>query len=143
MLQKEGKPWKKKTGQTEPMNILWNKLLSELDKPLISFLFQIMSGHSKWATTKRHKAAVDAKRGKIFSVISKEITLAARDGGKDAEFNPRLRTLIAKAKQSNMPADNIDRAIKKGTGELGGVIIEELLYEGYGPSGVGLSLIHI
>ena len=97
-----------------------------------------MSGLSKWATTKRHKAAVDAKRGKIFSVISKEITLAARDGGKDAEFNPRLRTLIAKAKQSNMPADNIDRAIKKGTGELGGVIIEELLYEGYGPSGVGL-----
>ena len=97
-----------------------------------------MSGHSKWATTKRHKASVDAKRGKIFSVISKEITLAARDGGKDPEFNPRLRTLITKAKQSNMPADNIDRAIKKGTGELGGVIIEELLYEGYGPGGVGL-----
>ena len=97
-----------------------------------------MSGHSKWATTKRHKAAVDAKRGKIFSVISKEITLSARDGGKDPEFNPRLRTLITKAKQANMPADNIDRAIKKGTGELGGVIIEELLYEGYGPSGVGL-----
>jgi YebC/PmpR family DNA-binding regulatory protein len=97
-----------------------------------------MSGHSKWATTKRHKAAVDAKRGKIFSVISKEITLAARDGGKDPEFNPRLRTLINKAKQSNMPADNIDRAVKKGTGELGGAIIEELLYEGYGPGGVGL-----
>lgn len=97
-----------------------------------------MSGHSKWATTKRHKASVDAKRGKIFSVISKEITLAARDGGKDPEFNPRLRTLITKAKQSNMPADNIDRAVKKGTGELGGVIIEELLYEGYGPGGVGL-----
>jgi YebC/PmpR family DNA-binding regulatory protein len=97
-----------------------------------------MSGHSKWATTKRHKAAVDAKRGKIFSVISKEITLAARDSGKDPEFNPRLRTLIAKAKQANMPADNIDRAIKKGTGELGGVIIEELLYEGYAPGGVGL-----
>ena len=97
-----------------------------------------MSGHSKWATTKRHKAAVDAKRGKIFSVISKEITLAARDGGKDAEFNPRLRTLITKAKQSNMPADNIVRAIKKGTGELGGVTIEELLYEGYAPGGVGL-----
>ena len=97
-----------------------------------------MSGHSKWATTKRHKAAVDAKRGKIFSVISKEITLAARDGGKDPEFNPRLRTLIVKAKQSNMPADNIDRAIKKGTGELGGITIEELLYEGYGPGGVGL-----
>ena len=67
-----------------------------------------MSGHSKWATTKRHKAAVDAKRGKIFSVISKEITLAARDGGKDPEFNPRLRTLIVKAKQANMPAENID-----------------------------------
>ena len=97
-----------------------------------------MSGHSKWATTKRHKASVDVKRGKIFSVISKEITLAARDGGKDPEFNPRLRTLITKAKQSNMPADNIDRAVKKGTGELGGVIIEELLYEGYGPGGVGL-----
>jgi YebC/PmpR family DNA-binding regulatory protein len=97
-----------------------------------------MSGHSKWATTKRHKAAVDAKRGKIFSVISKEISLATRDAGKDPEFNPRLRTLILKAKQSNMPSDNIDRAIKKGAGELGGVSIEELLYEGYGPGGVGL-----
>ena len=97
-----------------------------------------MSGHSKWATTKRHKASVDAKRGKIFSVVSKEITLAARDGGKDPEFNPRLRTLIIKAKQSNMPSDNIDRAIKKGTGELGGVIFEELLYEGYASGGVGL-----
>lgn len=97
-----------------------------------------MAGHSKWATTKRHKAVVDAKRGKIFSVISKEISLATRDGGKDPEFNPRLRTLITKAKQSNMPADNIDRAIKKGAGELGNVIIEELLYEGYAPGGVGL-----
>jgi len=97
-----------------------------------------MSGHSKWATTKRHKAAVDAKRGKIFSVISKDISLATRDSGKDPEFNPRLRTLILKAKQANMPADNIDRAIKKGAGELGGVTIEELLYEGYGPGGVGL-----
>ncbi len=97
-----------------------------------------MSGHSKWATTKRHKAAVDAKRGKIFSVISKEIMLAARDGGGDPEFNPRLRTLILKGKQSNMPADNIDRAIKKGTGELEGLTIEELLYEGYAPGGVGL-----
>ena len=97
-----------------------------------------MSGHSKWATTKRHKAAVDAKRGKIFSVISKELTLAARDGGKDPEFNPRPRTLITKAKQANMPAGNIERAIKKGTGELAGVTIEELLYEGYAPGGVGL-----
>lgn len=97
-----------------------------------------MSGHSKWATTKRHKAAIDAKRGKIFSVLSKELTLAARDGGGDPEFNPRLRTIIAKAKGSNMPADNIERAIKKGTGELPGVTIEELTYEGYAPGGVGV-----
>jgi YebC/PmpR family DNA-binding regulatory protein len=97
-----------------------------------------MSGHSKWATTKRHKAAIDAKRGKIFSVLSKELTITARDGGGDPIFNPRLRTLIAKAKAANMPADNIDRAIKKGTGELAGTVIEELLYEGYGPGGVGV-----
>lgn len=97
-----------------------------------------MSGHSKWATTKRHKAAVDAKRGKIFSVISKEITLAARDGGGDPDFNPRLRTLVLKGKSANMPADNIERAIKKGTGELEGTVIVELLYEGYGPGGVGI-----
>lgn len=97
-----------------------------------------MAGHSKWATTKRHKAAVDAKRGKIFSVISKDITLAARSAGGDSEFNPRLRTLILKAKQVNMPAENIDRAIKKGTGELPGQIIEEIVYEGYGPAGVGV-----
>ena len=97
-----------------------------------------MSGHSKWATTKRHKAAIDAKRGKIFSVIGKEISLAARDGGGDPDFNPRLRTLVLKGKSANMPADNIARAIKKGTGELGGTAIEELLYEGYGPSGVGI-----
>ena len=97
-----------------------------------------MSGHSKWATTKRHKAAVDAKRGKRFSMIGKELTIAARDGGGDPEFNPRLRTCIIKAKQANMPSDNIDRAIKKGTGELEGAIIEELTYEGYAPGGVGL-----
>ncbi len=97
-----------------------------------------MSGHSKWATTKRHKAAIDAKRGKIFSMIGKELTIAARDGGGDPDFNPRLRTWILKAKQSNMPADNIDRAIKKGTGELEGASIEELVYEGYAPGGVGL-----
>ena len=94
-----------------------------------------MAGHSKWATTKRHKAAVDAKRGKIFSVISKEISLATRDGGKDPEFNPRLRTLITKAR--HLCLDNIDRAIKEA-GELVGVTIEELLYEGYAPGGVGL-----
>jgi YebC/PmpR family DNA-binding regulatory protein len=97
-----------------------------------------MSGHSKWATTKRHKAAIDAKRGKIFSAVSKELTLAARAGGGDAEFNPRLRTIVAKAKAANMPADNIDRAIKKGTGELPGVEYFELLYEGYGPGGIGI-----
>jgi YebC/PmpR family DNA-binding regulatory protein len=97
-----------------------------------------MSGHSKWATTKRHKAAIDAKRGKIFSAISKDLTLAARNGGGDPEFNPRLRTFIAKAKAANMPADNIDRAIKKGTGELPGVEYFELLYEGYGPGAVGI-----
>jgi YebC/PmpR family DNA-binding regulatory protein len=97
-----------------------------------------MSGHSKWATTKRHKAVIDAKRGKIFSLLSKDITMAARDGGKDPEFNPRLRQLIAKAKGSNMPADNIDRAIKKGTGELPGVVIEEMVYEGYAIEGVAV-----
>ena len=97
-----------------------------------------MSGHSKWATTKRHKAVIDAKRGKIFSIIGKELTISARDGGGDPEFNPRLRTGILKAKQANMPADNIDRAIKKGTGELEGSTIEELTYEGYAPGGVGL-----
>ena len=97
-----------------------------------------MAGHSKWANIKHRKAAQDAKRGKIFSVISKELMLTARDGGGDAEFNPRLRTLILKAKQANMPAENVERAIKKGTGELEGTIIEELLYEGYAPGGVGL-----
>lgn len=96
-----------------------------------------MSGHSKWATTKRHKAAVDAKRGKMFSILSKEITIAVRDGGKDPEFNPRLRTVIQKAKAANMPADNVKKAIQKGTGEIPGVVIEELIYEGYGPAGVG------
>lgn len=96
-----------------------------------------MSGHSKWATIKRHKAAIDAKRGKIFSVISKELTIAARDGGGDPNFNPRLRMVMLKAKASNMPSDNVDRAIKKGTGELPGVVYEELVYEGYGPGGVG------
>ncbi|MDR3143777.1 MAG: YebC/PmpR family DNA-binding transcriptional regulator [Puniceicoccales bacterium] len=97
-----------------------------------------MSGHSKWATTKRHKAAVDAKRGKLFSLLSKEITLAVRSGGKDPEFNPRLRTVIFKAKTANMPADNIKKAIQKGTGEIPGISIEELIYEGYAPGGIGV-----
>ncbi|MDQ8194952.1 YebC/PmpR family DNA-binding transcriptional regulator [Coraliomargarita sp. SDUM461004] len=97
-----------------------------------------MSGHSKWATIKRAKGAADAKRGKIFSVISKDLTLAAREGGGDPAMNPRLRTVIAKAKSANMPLDNVDRAIKKGTGELPGVTYEELVYEGYGAGGVGI-----
>ena len=97
-----------------------------------------MSGHSKWATIKRAKGATDAKRGKIFSVISKDITLAAREGGGDPSMNPRLRTVIAKAKTANMPSDNVERAIKKGTGELPGVVYEENVYEGYGQGGVGL-----
>lgn len=98
-----------------------------------------MSGHSKWATTKRHKAAVDAKRGKLFSLLGKELTLAARSGGGDPEFNPRLRTVINAAKAANMPSDNVDRAIKKGTGEIAGQgAIEELIYEGYAPGGVGV-----
>jgi len=97
-----------------------------------------MSGHSKWATTKRHKAAVDAKRGKIFSALSKDLTLAARDGGGDPSTNARLRMLLQKAKAANMPADNVDRAIKKGTGELPGVVYEQLIYEGYGPGGIGI-----
>lgn len=96
-----------------------------------------MSGHSKWATTKRHKAAVDSKRGKMFSILSKEIAIAVRDGGKDPEFNPRLRTIIQKAKAANMPAENVRKAIQKGTGEIPGAVIEELTYEGYGPAGVG------
>ncbi len=97
-----------------------------------------MSGHSKWATTKRHKAAVDAKRGKIFSSLSKDLTLAAKDGGGDPATNARLRMLLQKAKAANMPADNVDRAIKKGTGELPGVVYEQLIYEGYGPGGIGI-----
>ncbi len=97
-----------------------------------------MAGHSKWATTKRHKAVIDAKKGKIFSVLSKELTIAAKSGGGDADTNNRLRTLILKAKAANMPSDNIERAIKKGTGELPGVVYEELIYEGYAPGGVGI-----
>lgn len=97
-----------------------------------------MAGHSKWATTKRHKAAVDAKRGKLFSTISKEITIAAKEGGGSPDMNPRLRTALLKAKGANMPSDNIDRAIKKGTGELPGVTYEEIVYEGYGPGGVAM-----
>ena len=97
-----------------------------------------MSGHSKWATTKHKKAATDAKRGKIFTKITKEITVAAKLGGGDADGNPRLRTAVAKAKSVSMPAENIKRAIQKGTGELPGVSYEEVTYEGYGPNGVAI-----
>ncbi|MFH1077336.1 MAG: YebC/PmpR family DNA-binding transcriptional regulator [Pseudomonadota bacterium] len=97
-----------------------------------------MSGHSKWSTIRRKKGAIDAKRGKIFTKLIKEITVAARTGGGDPESNARLRTAIAAAKAENMPKDNIDRAIKKGTGELEGVNYEEVYYEGYGPGGVAV-----
>lgn len=97
-----------------------------------------MSGHSKWATIKRAKGAADAKRGKVFSTIGKEITIAARSGGGDPNSNARLRTVLLKAREANMPNDNVDRAIKKGTGELAGTVIEQMTYEGYGPVGAGL-----
>lgn len=97
-----------------------------------------MSGHSKWSTIKRKKGAADAKRGKVFTKLIKEITVAARIGGGDIEGNPRLRTAVNAARTANMPGDNIDRAIKKGTGELEGVEYEEVVYEGYGPGGVAL-----
>ena len=99
-----------------------------------------MSGHSKWSKIKHGKAREDAKRGKIFSKLIREIMVCARDGGGDPAFNPRLRTIIATAKTVNMPSDNIDRAIKKGTGELGGVSFEETTYEGYGPGGVAIMM---
>ena len=97
-----------------------------------------MSGHSKWSTIKRKKGAADAKRGKIFTRLIKEITVAARMGGGDPEGNPRLRSAIGTAKSENMPKDNIERAIKKGTGEIEGAVYEEITYEGYGPGGVAV-----
>lgn len=97
-----------------------------------------MSGHSKWATIKRKKGALDEKRGRIFTRLIKEISVAARMGGGDLDANPRLRTAVDTAKANNMPKDNIDRAIKKGTGELPGVSYEESVYEGYGPAGIAL-----
>ena len=99
-----------------------------------------MSGHSKWATIKRKKGKADAERGKMFTRLIKELTVAARDGVGDPEGNPRLRTAIVAAKAANMPADNIKRAIQKGTGELPGVTYESLTYEGYGPGGVAIFL---
>jgi YebC/PmpR family DNA-binding regulatory protein len=98
----------------------------------------IMSGHSKWATIKHKKGAADAKRGKVFTRLIKEITIAAKQGGGDPDGNPRLRTAILAAKAENMPADNIKRAIQRGTGELEGLSYEEIVYEGYGPGGVAI-----
>ena len=97
-----------------------------------------MSGHSKWSTIKHKKAAVDAKRGKVFTRLAKELTLAAREGGGDLSTNVRLRLAVDKAKAGNMPKDNIERAIKRGTGELEGGELEEIMYEGYAPHGVGV-----
>ena len=99
-----------------------------------------MSGHSKWAQIKHKKAAADAKKGKVFSKISRELSVAAKIGGSDPGMNPRLRLAIDKAKEANMPADNIKKAIMKGTGELPGTAYEEAVYEGYGPGGTALML---
>lgn len=97
-----------------------------------------MSGHSKWASIKHKKAAIDAKRGQLFTKVIKELTAAARSGGGNTETNIRLRTAITKAKESNMPSDNIEKAIMRGTGELPGITYEEATYEGYGPCGIAI-----
>jgi YebC/PmpR family DNA-binding regulatory protein len=99
-----------------------------------------MSGHSKWHSIRHKKGAVDAKRGRLFTRLIKEITIAARLGGGDPDANPRLRTAVSKAKEANMPKDNIEKAIKKGTGELEGYNLDEVVYEGYGPSGVAIMI---
>lgn len=106
--------------------------------PAGNFNLWLMAGHSHWSQIKRKKGALDVKRGKLFSKLAKEITVAVRLGGGDPNFNPRLRTAINTAKAESMPADTIDRALKKGTGELEGVNYEELTYEGYGPAGVSI-----
>lgn len=95
-----------------------------------------MAGHNKWSKVKRLKAVTDSRRGKVFSRLSRDITMAAKTGGGDLDLNARLRTLVFKAREANMPAENVERAIKKGTGELPGVVFEEMTYEGYGPGGV-------
>jgi YebC/PmpR family DNA-binding regulatory protein len=97
-----------------------------------------MAGHNKWAKVKRAKAITDSRKGKVFSRLARDITMTAKAGGGDPGMNPRLRTLLLKAREANMPADNIDRAIKKGTGELPGVVYEEVTYEGYAPGGVAI-----
>ncbi len=97
-----------------------------------------MAGHSKWAKLKHYKGITDARRGKVFSRLARDITIAAKAGGGDPGMNPRLRTILTKAREANMPGDNIDRAIKKGTGELPGMVYEEVVYEGYAPGGVAM-----
>jgi len=97
-----------------------------------------MAGHNKWSKVKHIKAAVDAKKGKVFSKIARELTIAAKNGGRDPDLNPRLRSAISAAKAANMPGDNVERAIKKGLGELEGVMLEEITYEGYAPGGVAM-----
>src|SRR5512132_3112493 len=97
-----------------------------------------MSGHNKWSTIKHKKGAADAKRGRLFTRIIKEITMSAKVGGGSVDANPRLRSAVQAAKKASMPADNIDKAIKRGTGELEGVSYEEVTYEGYGPGGAGI-----
>ena len=97
-----------------------------------------MSGHSKWSTIRRKKGALDAKRGALFTKLSRELTLAAKEGGGDPEDNFHLRLVVEKCKQANMPKDNIERAIKRGTGELKGAALEEIMYEGYGPHGIAV-----
>lgn len=97
-----------------------------------------MAGHNKWSKVKHIKAAVDAKKGKVFSKIARELTIAAKNGGRDPDLNPRLRSAIAAAKAANMPGDNVDRAIKKGLGELEGATMEEITYEGYAPGGAAM-----
>ncbi len=99
-----------------------------------------MSGHNKWSTIKHKKAREDAKRGKVFTKIIREITVAAREGGGDVDSNPRLRAAVTAAKAANMPAENLKRAVQRGTGELPGVSYEEVRYEGYGPGGVALMI---
>jgi len=99
-----------------------------------------MSGHNKWSTIKHKKGAADAKRGRLFTKLIKEITMSARVGGGSVDSNPRLRSAVQAAKKASMPSDNIDKAIKRGTGELEGVTYEEIVYEGYGPAGVGILL---
>lgn len=108
-------------------------LLSSLRSQLTALS---MAGHNKWSKVKRLKAVTDSRKGKVFSRLSRDITMAAKTGGGDPDGNARLRTLLLKAREANMPVDNVDRAVKKGTGELPGVVFEEITYEGYGPGGI-------